>query len=159
MSDQVIDKPTNGTPTKSKKTGCATLVVLAIVLFVIIGLIGDCMGPSVKINGDSGTMEHILLSTATAKLEGYRIAQEVYNAATKHAELKTITVNCKVRVGGGAVDKYGKSVENPVAMGAITINDLDEVRKYKDDGAYAYENQGYYEGRVLGLDNSNLLDK
>ena len=56
MNDQTIDKPTNDAPKKSKKMGCAIFVVLGIILFVIVAVIVDSKGPSVSINGDTGTI-------------------------------------------------------------------------------------------------------
>ena len=91
--------------------------------------------------------------------EASEIAQEVYGAATKHSELTQIVVNCEMSVAGGAVNKYGKTVEGPLKMGSITIDDLAEVRRYKDEDAYASQNQDWYAAQLVNMDYAYFLSK
>ena len=119
----------------------------------------DFFGPSITINGTTGTIKHSINSESTANLAGYEIAQLVYQAATKHPELREIAIDCDLMVAGGVVDKYGKTVDGPLNMGTIRVTDLDEVRKYADQGAYALHNADDYETQIRGFQYSYLLKK
>ncbi len=117
-----------------------------------------CMGPSVSIKEDVGTIIHEIPSYYCAELAGYFLAEKVYQCAGRNPGLKKINVDC--RLNGELVDKYGKPVEGPHEMGRIIVNNLDDVRKYKDAGFYAIENEDLWRQRVNSLMNySELLPK
>ena len=116
-------------------------------------------GPKVTVRGDVATFQHTILADLTPKLAGFEIAKEVYGAATKHRGLTQIVVTCSMTVPGGFVDKYGKTVDGPLMMGSITVSNLDEVRRYEDEGAYALDTEMFYATEITGMNYSYLLSK
>jgi hypothetical protein len=133
--------------------GCLGVTVVVLVIANIM----YWAGPSVTVTGDSGHMHHRVSSNFGARLAGSSLAEQVYLAATKHPEIKSLTVELELGVAGGVVDRYGKTVDGPLIMGTITVDDLNEVRRYNDVGAYARAAQDVYGVQLKGLDYSNLL--
>lgn len=134
-------------------------LVLCLILLMIIGGISACSGPEVSVSGDTGTIGHNIISTYTAKDAAYPLAADVYSAATEHPDLRQIVVNCRLVVPGGVSDKYGKSINGPLIMGSITVSDLDEVRRYKDELAYERQYVDWYKLQILLMEYSYLLAK
>ena len=116
-------------------------------------------GPKVTVRGDVATFEHTILADLTPKLAGFQLAKEVYDAATKRRDLNQIVITCSMTVPGGFVDKYGKTVDGPLMMGSITISNLNEVRRYEDEGAYALDTEMSYAAQIMSMNYSYLLSK
>lgn len=137
--------------------GCLGLVAVIVAILFIIGFISDIVGPSVTVNGDSGRLQVKVQSGLEKQTAGHLIATEIYKAATKHQELNKLTVNVEMTALGGLADKYGKAVEGPYIMGEIPVNDLVEVRKYRDAAAYAFKMMDIYGAVLSSLNYSHLL--
>lgn len=135
------------------------LIITVIILITGFSMCNKwCLGPSVSIKGDIGTITHNVPSYYCAELAGFFLAQVVYQCAVDNPNLKKIIVNC--RLDGALVDKYGKPVKGPYEMGPIILNNLDDIRKYQDKGSYAIRNKDLWRQRINSLMNySELLPK
>jgi hypothetical protein len=141
------------------QTTWGPLIFIIIILIIGFSMCNKwCAGPSVSIKGDVGTITHDIPSYYCAELAGFFLAKEVYQCATRNPELKRIIVHCEL--DGNLTDKYGKPVKGPYEMGQIIVNNLDEIRKYNDDGSYAIQNKDLWRQRVNSLMHySELLPK
>jgi hypothetical protein len=133
----------------------AGMIVLLIVVIVAI----DFLAPSISIEGTTGRIHAKEYANGTLEEAGFDVAQGVYRAASEHAELREVDVQVELIVGGGLADKYGKEVPGPYIMGTIPVRDLDEVRKYADEGSYAIHNKGEYATQIRGLQYAYLFEK
>jgi len=90
----------------------------------------------------------------------FNVAKEVYAATKANPTAKKVEVKLKMSKQG-LQDKYGNEWKEDREMGTITISDLDEVRKFKDDGLYASNEtvKGIYMGKIRRLDYAELLTK
>ena len=77
------------------------------------------------------------------------------DVAKANPKIKTIEVKVKLNKdsGGGLSDKYGHPLTEDIPMGTITLDDLDEVRKYVDSGSYAVDHsvQASYEAQIAAM--------
>jgi hypothetical protein len=113
-------------------------------LLSVIGISGGgCSGlsPSVVISDSGTTANYTKIVYALSwgdylENEAFQIAQDVWRIASDHPDVKWITVKM-VMSKDNMSDGYGKAWKYDMKMGDITITNLDEVRKYADDGSYA----------------------
>jgi hypothetical protein len=83
--------------------------------------------------------------------DGRPIAGEVYVAAEKNPLLTTLSIELATDVPDGIIDRYGKDLKGHNILGTITVNGLDEIRRYKDDAFYATSNWSWYAEKVQNL--------
>jgi hypothetical protein len=116
------------------------------------------LSPKVTVRDGNGEFSYTVPYTYSPKLAGWNIAQYVFKAANKRKDLTQITVVCDLGIAD-LVDKYGHKVERPYIMGDIVVKDLDEVRRYNDEDAYAHQAQYWYGEELSRLDYSEFMAK
>jgi hypothetical protein len=113
--------------------------------------------PSIKISGETGTIDWSLRPHDSAESEGSKIAKAIYAAATQHNELKVIFVRCKM---SGTVDEYGNVADGNSLMGTTYVSDLKSVREYKTDDGYAGSITGVRFGiQLRNMTHGDALDQ
>jgi hypothetical protein len=135
--------------------GCAGIIVAIIALGAAI----EFLVPSISIEGTTGKIHAKEYASGTADVAGFDVAEKVYRAASGHSELREVDVEVELVVGGGLVDKYGKEVPGPYLMGTIPVRDLEEIRKYADEGSYAIDNKEEYVTQIRRLQYAYLFEK
>ena len=129
-------------------------------------LLPACGGPPGKatVEGDVAkiemTLDHGAPFIDNLGNAAFNVGRKVYivakdNPSAKKAEVK-LTMSKQ-----GLQDQYGKEWEQDREMGTITVENLDEVRKYADDGLYASNEavkQGY-KAKISTLKYAELLKK
>lgn len=140
---------------KNAWLGCAGIIVL----LIAIGAAVVFFVPSISIEGTTGKIHAKEYANGTADEAGFDIAEKVYRAASGHPELHEVDVEVELIVGGGLVDKYGKEVPGPYLMGTVPVRDLEEVRKYADEGSYAIHNKEEYAAQIRDLQYAYLFEK
>lgn len=115
---------------------------------------------SVSLSGDTGWLRLTVSTDDTLLSAGDALAHKVYEAATKYKQLKTLRVEVELKASGGLVDNYGHPIPGPYIMGTITVNDLDEVRRYATAQAYTeYGGPAHAVVNIRPLKYSHLLSK
>lgn len=119
-----------------------TIVAIIIGISLIVSAFSDAGGDS-EIEGDIAYLDwnaRINLSDEGAlKAIVHTIGAEVYSLAKKNKNIKEVQVSLYYV---DLEDKYGNDIPTEDALDStFTIDNLDEVRKYKDGLAYALENE------------------
>jgi hypothetical protein len=88
------------------------------------------------------------------------VAEEVYNKAWWNKSASKAEVILSLNVLGGISDKYGNALSNPCPMGVLVIDDLDEVRKYRDADAYKLSSAitQFYMAKLRSMQGGHLLE-
>lgn len=143
-----------------RPVGCCGWIVLGVLALLVISVIGGL------IVGDSGRWENDRIASGilTIKVKpvdrpgtvGNDIAQKVYDVAHDHPELHRLIINVDF-YPALMTDKYGHEAKGPLRMGTLTVNDLDEVRRYTIDGAYMGENKGAFAEQVSHMEYAEYL--
>ncbi len=140
--------------------GCLVLPCALAVSVAILGMIFEATGPSVAISGTTGTINVTLYTPQKLEYAASTVLEAVYKAATKNESLTTIIVNVEMS-SMNVTDKYGKSLDNDIKMGTITISNLDDVRKYADALAYGWNVNSVHhasvEMRLRTMEGASLL--
>ena len=146
------DKNNNKAGTK----GCIGCIVVVIILAVIGSFVGK---PKVKVSGDVAEVKVTLMSTYDLKYAAWEVAKTVYNVAVKNEDIKKIKVTVMMS-SSGLQDNYGKPLDKDLKMGEIMEDDLEDIRKYRDADAYAYNdgNELAYMVFLKNMDYSHLLE-
>jgi hypothetical protein len=125
-----------------------------------------CAGPGQKatVDGDTVKFEMTIHHGApfidNLNTTAFNVAKEVYAAAKANPTAKQVEVKLTMSKHG-LQDKYGNEWKEDREMGTITIADLDEVRRFKDDGLYASNEtvKSIYMGKIRRLDYAELLTR
>jgi len=96
----------------------------------------------------------------SAKLTAQDLHVAVYELATEVKELKGIKIKIYIpdSYGNGLVDKYGNKIEGDTHLTYLAVDDLDEVRKYRNKDAYQFRDDKSFETyigvamRLKGID-------
>ncbi|MBI4466319.1 MAG: hypothetical protein HY656_02675 [Acidobacteria bacterium] len=130
--------------------------VCGLSLLIVLSSCGDFdlepQPPRVVVSGQTGTINFTVSSTQTLDLAAWDLSEAVYKAAKAHRELKRLTVNVYMS-NIGLVDEYGNQPATDIAMGSVQIDDLDEVRRYKDKDSYQFSERihAFYKGELRRL--------
>jgi hypothetical protein len=149
---------TSEIPSQSGSIKWGRIIVVAIIALMIVGGISECVDPSAQITDGVATLKETCLYNFTATDIATRIAIDVWALARKHPEVKKIVVELFLNPVL-LTDKYGKELKEPLRMGSITIDDVDEVRRYENDGAYARSTKELFAAQVSRMDYAGNLDK
>lgn len=143
-------------PASSSKRSFGSTILIGIIALVIGMSFSGCGtgGPDVKIVDGVASFEERLHPYSRAEIFAFTMGGHVYDVAKQHPEVKKIIVTLTFP---GLTDKYGKPLEQDFVMGTIAIADLDEVRRYADDGAYGNEAQSLYSRRIKAMPCAHLL--
>ncbi len=97
----------------------------------------------------------------TMELAAWKIAEEVYRAATKRPELTTLKVKVVLSAFGGFKDRYGNPIGATLEMGSFDVSDLDDVRKFRNADTYRYDeyNVARYTTELERLEYSHLIER
>jgi len=112
------------------------------VFFILLGIgwlmqkVG-CNDPNTEIIDGVPTVTIVVSSSDGLKLAAHKIGTGAYATTMKYSDAATEVVVVKMR-SFGLTDEYGYQVKGDLEMGKITVSDLAEVRKYRDENAYAY---------------------
>lgn len=141
---------------KAGTKGCIGCIVVVIILAVIGSFVGK---PKVKVSGDVAEVKVTLMSTYDLKYAAWEVAKTVYNVAAKNKDIKKIKVTIMMS-SSGLQDNYGKPLDKDLKMGEIMEDDLEDIRKYRDADAYAYNdgNELAYMVFLKNMDYSHLLE-
>ncbi len=144
----------------AKKTGCGCLGIVLIGFFIllIVGFIGGCIGPCAHIKDGVATFEKSFVSGQSLNGAGVLVASDIYNLAKKHSKIKKIVVSVTLNPIG-LTDKYGKKPDHFLPMGSITVEDIDEVRRYDNEGAYVAQYGDSFASQIGAMDHAENLGR
>lgn len=112
-------------------------------------------GPPVAIENGVGTIE-VMINSGNG-LNGRKVAEAVYRSAVSNHELKELVAKC-IMSKENHTDKYGNAQEADQPMGEIKIDDLEEVRKFKDADTYAHQTGDNFESQLRAMPFGNELE-
>jgi hypothetical protein len=140
-----------------KKLGCLTKTIIVVIVLSIIGAISECGGPSVEVAGGVAQLKKTYAPTYTAADIGRDIALDVYGVATNHADVNKIVVSVYLHPSGLLTDHYGHKLPDELLIGSITIDDIDEVRRYASEGAYSLDRKAIFAAQVSQMEYAKYL--
>jgi len=134
--------------------GCGFAIVVLIIAFVVFATFFG--GDKVKITDGVAFFEEHPGDFTTAEMISTNIVEHVYDVAKKHPEVKKVVVTIswdKSRLA----DKYGREPKEDALMGAITVDDLDEVRRFEDSAYYSAKVHEQFAEEIRGMPYARLL--
>lgn len=108
------------------------------------------------------TIEITLTTSHTVKGAASEIGKEIWGAASRYDKAETLLVKVKMS-SSGLSDKYGNRIREDLPMGQFKLDskELAEIRLYKDEVSYAWEDSNLIAHIALlrNMENSYLLKK
>lgn len=155
-------------PKSSKaKNGCLGCLGL-IVIFMVIGYIGKSISEKPTIEGDVAkiTVTRSTNGWLSAEAAGHDMAELIYNTAKDNPNIKRIEITLYIDKTGIS-DKYGNEFKENLLMGTLVEDNLEEVRKYKDELSFVYDREtdkkefggGIYTIQIERMNYAYLLNK
>ena len=150
--------PASELPRQSGGIKWGRIILVAIVALMIVGGISECIGPNAQITDGVATIKKTCIYLNTSTDVGAEIAIDVWSFARKHPKVKKIVVELSLNPAL-LTDKYGKELKEPMRMGSITMDNVDEVRRYENDGAYTLHQKGIFAALISQMDYAVNLAK
>ena len=146
---------------EKEKKGCLSTIFSLIVIILVIGFIVNLFsdaGGNVEIEGNTAYLDWNarmnLGDNSALKAIVHTMGEEIYNIAKKHDEINEIQVSLYYV---DLIDKYGNDIPTEEAFNnKFIIDELDEVRKYKDGLSYAMNNETFLAFHVISGEYSYL---
>jgi hypothetical protein len=151
----------------SKSTGCGCFSAIAIYVAICIAMGGlpPMPGPEMfKSEKSDGTVRWATQITCPHFSDAltpcaWQLAEEVYEKASSNQSASRAEVTVTLYVTNGVRDKYGNKLENPTRIGILAINNLNEVRKYKQAIFYSDDNETivFYKSELESMRDLSLM--
>jgi hypothetical protein len=157
---------TESNQAKKPRMSAAGVVLLGGIALVAFACIFTLVGPVAESGHKSGgsraiggvlKLEKSYVPTYTVQNIGRDLALSVWNEVVDDSGVKTVVITVYLNPSGLFNDRYGNRVRGRLKMGEIVIRDVDEIRRYKTEGAYSVANKDWYSGQVGGMEYASNL--
>ena len=122
-----------------------------------LGVIGGRLGWQIgyKIEGDTAKDRYYASAIHSPMIHGGEVANRIWDLAKEEPKIKKIEYTI-IFSGDTILDQYGNEQPGPYIMGTITVDNLDEVRRYTKE-MYWYKHCEYYGYQIMNMRYANCF--
>jgi len=131
------------------------IITVTLALYLLVRVIGVMVDPHLEIKGDVAYKQLVFDSEIRyLDVVAIKSAETIYSIADKYKQINKVVISLYIKEWHSRRNRRGSAWSEEIPVGQIVIENLAEVRQYKNAQEYASAKSNFYKSEIKKADGA-----